>query len=51
MSFETWFKRYALGVVSRMPWVKAEMRAAFLAGQAYEKALAKKRKPRKDKTP
>lgn len=50
MSFESWFDRKAVGY-ERREWVKDLARDAFKAGQAYEKSLAKKRKPRKDKTP
>lgn len=49
MSFETWFKRYAVGYIAMSPWAKAAMRASFNAGMAYEKALAKKRKPKETK--
>lgn len=49
MSFETWFKRTAGATIRAMPWIKDELHDAFRAGQAYEKALAKKRKPKEAK--
>ena len=49
MSFETWFQKHAVGVVRTWPWIKDELHDAFRAGQAYEKALAKKRKPKETK--
>jgi hypothetical protein len=49
MSFEEWFKRSVTATIRAMPWIKDDLRDAFRAGQAYEKALAKKRKPKETK--
>lgn len=49
MSFKMWWEKYATGYVSRAEWVQEVARDAFIAGQKYERALAAKRKPKKEK--
>jgi len=43
VSFEAWFKKTDGATIRAMPWIKDELREAFIAGQKYEKQLAAKR--------
>jgi hypothetical protein len=50
MSFKTWFTRYKSTSMfaSRYGFVETIAMNAFKAGQAYERSLAKRRKPKKE---
>ena len=46
MSYKSWLSNYKDSVIRSMPWIEDYLKDAFLAGQKYEKQLAKRRKVR-----